>query len=610
MEYTKDKKSPEVPAVDQELEGQEMTRKIRGQLALVVFGVLGIFLFSSELMNAIFNNAFDAMGVSPGRRIAFAFKPTVAVIYIIFASLLYTVILRYLKPLFRFIEDGEEYDRARLAAIRIPWMIIIFQFVAWFLGTTLYYYLKGWDAESGIPFIFGLPLKLAVGFPSGVYTSILFNLILIGAKQKLGIVSMREGENDTFSRNRDYFVVLAIIVFLSVNFTYIAYYFSRAQKEISLTGFYLPMLFMVLYYGAISYGLIALSKKEYFLQIDTIGNVLGKMARGSTRLDQRIEIINYNELGEIAGYVNMIMNNFYDLLKKISETSSLMADSSSSLASASQENAAHSNQQASSTAEIVSTMEELNSLSRDMGNKASNVEEVAGRVKTSVRDGFDLTQENIEKMKHLRDAYTDTINGMKNLGEHIGGIWEIVKIINGIAGQIKIIAFNAALEASAAGEAGKNFEIVASEIRRLADSTVNSTNEIRSKIGDIQHASDKLVSSSEEDTVKMQEVWEMSGRIEDVFKKILDLSEDSLQSTASMNKTVSQQIDAFEQVLITARQISRGISEFTTSVEETTRTADAIEHTVETLNAIVENSSEGKVANREKALMPYGEKEN
>jgi len=269
-----------------------------------------------------------------------------------------------------------------------------------------------------------------------------------------------------------------------------------------------------------------------------------------------------------------------------------MSDSSSTLASTSQQNAAHSNQQASSTAEIVSTMEGLDDLSKNIGTQAGQVEDSAGRMKESVKDGFTITQENIEKMQEVRDSYQNTIEGMRNLGEHIGGIWEIVKIINGIAGQIKIIAFNAALEASAAGEDGKNFEIVASEIRRLADNTVNSTNEIKTKISDIQHASDELIGSSEEDTIKIQDAWEMSHRLEEVFKQILELSETSLQSAASMNQSVSQQINAFEEILLTVKQISEGINEFPDSIEDTKRTAVTIEETVETLNSIVESSSE------------------
>src|SRR6056297_2328486 len=575
-----------------DFEALDLVKHIRIRLALVVYVILGLFLFSSEFMNALFNNSLDSSGAAFVDRLVFAFKPTVVLIYLIFSTILYVIIMRYLKPLFSYIVEGTGYDQARKAAIKIPWLIIIFQFVAWTVGTTLYYMLKGWEAESGIPFSFGLPLKIAVGFPSGVYTSILFNLILIPAKKKLNIVAMREGEDDTFSRRRDYYVVGAIISFLIINFSYITYYYSRARIDIGFTSFYLPMLLTALFYAVVSYGLMALSKKKYFIQINSVKNVLRKMAKKNTQLDRHINIINYNELGETAAYVNTILNNFYTLLKKISETSSLMSDSSSTLASTSQQNAAHSNQQASSTAEIVSTMEGLDDLSKNIGTQAGQVEDSAGRMKDSVKDGFTITQENIEIMKEVRDSYQNTIEGMRNLGEHIGGIWEIVKIINGIAGQIKIIAFNAALEASAAGEDGKNFEIVASEIRRLADNTVNSTNEIKTKISDIQHASDELIGSSEEDTIKIQDAWEMSHRLEEVFKKILELSETSLQSAASMNQSVSQQINAFEEILLTVKQISEGINEFTDSIEDTKRTAVTIEETVETLNSIVESSSE------------------
>ncbi|MFP4618398.1 MAG: methyl-accepting chemotaxis protein [Spirochaetaceae bacterium] len=586
----------------------DLVRRIRVQLALVVFVVLGLFLFSSEFMNAVFNNSLDRAGAGLVERLIFAFKPTVIAIYLLFSAILYAIIIKYLRPLFVYLTDGKEYDQARKAAINIPRLIILFQFIAWTVGTTLYYMLKGWEAESGIPFSFGLPLKMAVGLPSGVYTSILFNLILIPAKEKLNIVAMREGENDTFSRQRDYYVVCAIILFLIVNFSYINYYYSIARFETGFANFYLPMLLTALFYGLVSFGLMYLSKKEYFIQIDSIKGVLGKMAEGSTRLDRRIHIINYNELGETAAYVNSILNNFYTLLKKISETSSLLSESSSTLAGTSQENAAHSNEQASSTAEIVSTMEGLDKLSKNIGEQAGKVEESAGRMKNSVTDGSRITQKNIEKMQEVRESYQNTIEGMRNLGEHIGGIWEIVKIINGIAGQIKIIAFNAALEASSAGEEGKNFEIVASEIRRLADNTVNSTNEIKTKIGDIQHASDQLISSSEEDTLKIHDAWEMSHRLEEVFTQILELSENSLASAASMNQSVSQQINAFEEILLTVKQISEGVHEFTESIEETKRTAATLEETVENLNAIVESSSENQLLRENRAEKNIKEK--
>lgn len=562
------------------------TRVIQRRIAAVVFGVLGIFLFSSELMNAIFNNRLDGVGARLGERILFAFKPTVVAIYVVFATLLYLLIMRYLRPLMSFLRNGTDYDQARTAAINVPWVIIVFQLTAWTLGTTLYYALKGWEAESGIPVWFGLPLKIAVGFPAGVYTSILFNLILIPAKERLRIAALGDGEEDRFSRNRDYWVVAAILVFVVVNFAYVAYYFALSAGEPTFAHFYLPMIGATVFYAGVSFGLIALSKREYFLQIDSIRSILQRMAVGDRQLDSRINIINYNELGEIAGYANLIVDNFADILRRISESAAMVLQSSQTLSSASRQNAAYANEQASSTAEIVTTMEEVNSHSNEIGSQAKSVEDAAQQMKQEIGNGNTATKRTIEKMEAVRNSNAETIRQVRNLDEHIRNIWEIVKIINGIAGQIKIIAFNATLEAASAGEAGKNFEIVATEIRRLADNTVASTAEIRSRIEQIQSAADALIDTSRADSEHITEAWTLAGRQESTLELLLGLSESSSEAAGVMNRRVSQQIGAFEQVLMTLKQISAGVHEFSDSIEDTNRTADSLNETVGTLNQI------------------------
>lgn len=566
-------------------------RTIRTRLAAVVFGILALFLFSSEFMNALFNNLLDARGATFMQRVVFSFKPTVVALFAFVSTLLYLLILRYLKPLLQYLAEGTQYEKARLAATRVPWMIIIFQLVAWTVGTTVYYMIHGWEAESGIPYAFGLTLKIAVGLPAAIYASILINIILIPAKRRLHIVQVGEGENDAFSRHRDFFAIAAVVVFITANFNYIVYYYSRASVEATFFTLYLPLLLVTFFYSIVSFGLVGLSKWEYFIQIRSITESLQEMASGRTNVERRVEITNFNELGEISAYINRILDTFVDLVEKIKSMAHQLSESSQRLAATSHQNAAYSNQQASATAEIVATMEDVNKLSMELGRQVHQVQESASTVKEHVREGFRITKENIEKMKDVTESYDETIGGMRNLGEHIAGIWEIVKIINGIAGQIKIIAFNAALEASSAGEAGKNFEIVASEIRRLADSTVSSTNEIRGRIGDIQHASDALITSSESDTLKIQDAWTMSNSLVQVFETILGSSEATSGAAEEMTRSVEQQINSFEQVLITTRQISEAIHEFAGTVEDSSATAETLEETVETLNRIVERSA-------------------
>jgi methyl-accepting chemotaxis protein len=460
--------------------------------------------------------------------------------------------------------------------------------VAWTIGTTLYYALYKFNAESGIPYVFGLLLKQTVGLIAGMYTAILVNLCLIPAKRMLLIREIRGNENDFFSRVRDTLVVLFSTFYLSVTFSYMVYYFANRGLGTGFSDFYLPVFLVGIFFICASSGLMALSKHEYAIQINSIQEVVRDLAEESSDLEHRINIINFNELGDIAGRVNAILDNFVALLGDVRQTSMRIAESSKRVAATSQQNAAHSSEQAAGASEVVSTMEDVDALSKHVGKQIREVSERSLGVKESVSNGFVLIEKNLENMDTVKVSYGKTIDGIKNLGEHITGIWEIVKIINNIAGQIKIIAFNAALEASSAGEAGKNFEIVASEIRRLADSTVASTAEIKGRISEIDEASDKLVHSSEEDSGKIQEAWEMSKNISGLFASILEASEASVDSADKIADSVNKQIGAFEQILVTLRQISDSISEFARSIDENSETALSLEETVRVLNGIVE----------------------
>ena len=176
--------------------------KIKLKMVVILFLVLFFFLFSSEVMNSFFNNRLDSMGFTTMERIAFAFKPTVVGIYILFTVILLLGVFGYLRPLFLYLREGKQYDKARMAAVRIHWLIIIFQIAAWTVGTTAYYAMKGWEADSGIPYVLGLLLKVSGGLIGAIYTSLMYNLLLNKLKDYLGITDIRKGENDVFSRRK------------------------------------------------------------------------------------------------------------------------------------------------------------------------------------------------------------------------------------------------------------------------------------------------------------------------------------------------------------------------------------------------------------------------
>jgi methyl-accepting chemotaxis protein len=295
-----------------------------------------------------------------------------------------------------------------------------------------------------------------------------------------------------------------------------------------------------------------------------------------------------DEMGLLAASFNLLIRNISQVLITTRKSTDEINSMIQSLSSSSQETSAVANQQAAAVKEIVSTMEDADELAKMINKKIIEVTRTTDNTRSIVEQGFDIVKNSIEKMDEINDANKTTIDGIIFLNEKINNIWEIVKIINGIADQTKIIAFNAELEASAAGEAGKNFQIVATEIRRLADRTVKSTSEINERITEIQKSSDRLLLTSENGTEKISEGNELSNKINTMFGDILGSSEASTDSTKQISLSIKQQVSSFEQILLALRQISEGVDNAALSTKETTKVADNLQELVVTLNRILE----------------------
>lgn len=324
---------------------------------------------------------------------------------------------------------------------------------------------------------------------------------------------------------------------------------------------------LVLAFVAMNF-LIFIIFRSLLKPVRTMKEVVDEVAKG--KVNSFIDIPTEDEIGSIAMELNKLIESFQILLKSMKHDVKILNNSIQDLSTSSQEISTTSNEQAAAVKEIVSTMEDSDSLAKSIEKKIEEVTKIALETKSTVDKGVGTVDLNRTKMNEIKLSNSETISGIRSLGERINAIWEIVNIINNIADQTKIIAFNAELEASAAGDAGKNFQIVASEIRRLADSTVSSTSEIKTKINEIQHSSDNLIIASEDGTEKIEEGAALTKELFNTFQEILETSEISAQSAGDINVSIKQQVSAFEQILQTLKQISEGINNFAVSTRSTT----------------------------------------
>lgn len=251
---------------------------------------------------------------------------------------------------------------------------------------------------------------------------------------------------------------------------------------------------------------------------------------------------------------------------------------------ATKETAATSQDSSAAVKEIVATMEDSNVLSENISTKIKDVSSVANQTSSDVTDGVAQIEKNVTQLHEIFDANQQTIEGIKNLSEKIESIWDIVSLINNVADQAKIIAFNAELEASTAGEAGKSFRIVANEIRRLSDGIIDGTREIKEKINEIQHSSDSLILASESGTEKINAGYESARGLEAKFASIKSSAEITATSADNIAEIIRQQASASEQILIALKEISAGVENFTVATDNISLASENVRKISEELN--------------------------
>jgi len=245
------------------------------------------------------------------------------------------------------------------------------------------------------------------------------------------------------------------------------------------------------------------------------------------------------------------------------------------------------NNQAASVQEIESTMGENARIAVDIAEKTGSVANIASKMEDDVIHGFSILERNVSQMEDIKKKNDRVISGIIALGNKIVKIREIVKSINTITDQTKVIAFNAALEAASAGDRGKRFSVVASEVNRLADDIAALTKQIRDQIGEIQNSSSSLIISSEESADKISEGNNLVRELEDIFRDIRSGAEITANQAQTITVSTKKQEKSIEQINIAIADIASGLNSFLRSTEVATASAGGLTQMIEELEVLL-----------------------
>jgi twitching motility protein PilJ len=275
--------------------------------------------------------------------------------------------------------------------------------------------------------------------------------------------------------------------------------------------------------------------------------------------------------GTIADAINSSIDVLRNLVSTINEASSQVTTAAHNTMSTTTALAEASNQQAKDIASATQSISRMAKSMQDVSSEAGRSAEVAKSSVDMAHKGSETVRDTIGGMDSIREQIQETSKRLKRLGESSQEIGDIVGLINDIADQTNILALNAAIQASSAGEAGRGFAVVADEVQRLAERSTNATRQIENLVTAIQADTNEAVISMEQTTTEVVEGAKRAENAGDALEEIEKVSGELAELIAKISKTANQHAEGAVKIsssMTVIEDVTRKTSEGTSETAE------------------------------------------
>ncbi len=299
------------------------------------------------------------------------------------------------------------------------------------------------------------------------------------------------------------------------------------------------------------------------------------------------------EVTQAAGEVKLMAQSFSEMLKTLRGTVAELVSRTEQLSSASRGLTGASadqehviSQQAAYAQQIAATFEELSRTAEQISSSTEVVESSARRTHEAVAEAMAVVAQVVAGINDIRIEAKGVADAIVGLNQDLQQVSKIAQVINQVAERSDLLALNAALEGTKAGEVGRGFSLVAAEMRKLAENVSASARDIARIVEKVQDSGEEAASKARVGMATSDRGVEVAEQASAVFERIVELARGTSEAARQITIATRQQRQSSEQAVQGARNVAELVKQGVDATGRTTRIAQDLQAVAEGLTAV------------------------